>query len=241
MSAEKTKFETFGSGLKDVISALRDSVLFLLFIILLFAPSLVKDRLSAAGFKKGSIAGLEWEAQIQSAAEQTKEVAETVIQASENYKTVIEHLNELENQVNDPSIKAFIRNIGNLAETSQTELSTADRALKRSFAIQQKIVKQVNPSAFAESGWITLGRVSENRNSWISHLPPLTVDRTNARLLPGTKLKATEDIYLHAKPAEMRSPITGVVKEGETIEVIEVNYIRSRAGGWQYWARVQRR
>jgi hypothetical protein len=242
MATEKSRFEIFGSAVKDVVSALRDSVLFLLFLLLLFSPTTIKERLAAAGFTKGSIGGFEWEAQIKSAAEQTKTVGQAVEQASDNYGKLIERLNALEKQASDATVKDTLKNIGNEAEASRAELTVADRALKRSLAEQQQIVAQISPSAVADSGWIFLGRATEDKTAW-SPGSPQTVAPTTARPSAGTRLTMKDDAYLRGDgPSSARSsaPILGVAKVGQTVEVLDIDFSHAKAGGWFVWAKVRR-
>jgi len=83
-ASEGSRFERRVTLLKDLVSALRDGTLFILFLLLLFTPATMKEKLLAAGFTKGSIAGMEWEGQIRQSAEQTKEVGEAVSKAGDD-------------------------------------------------------------------------------------------------------------------------------------------------------------
>ena len=96
MPSEPNKIQNIISLIKDVIAALRDAVIFIVFLLLLFAPGMVNDRLVSAGFTKGSFAGMEWEAKIKSAAEETKSVGQSVDKATQNYTNLIDSLNALE-------------------------------------------------------------------------------------------------------------------------------------------------
>ncbi|MFL5494591.1 MAG: hypothetical protein ACJ8DC_09445 [Gemmatimonadales bacterium] len=242
MAPEKSRLEAFGAILKDVVSALRDSVLFLLFLLLLLTPGTIKARLADAGFTKGTIGGFEWEAQIQSAANQTKSVGQSVGQATDTYDKLIERLNELEKQVTDPAVRATVRNIGEAAQVSRTELTTADRALKRSLATQQQLVAEISPSAVADSGWIFLGKVSDDKKGWASGLPQ-TVTGASPQPSAGNKLTVRDDVYLRADgppAARASAPILGVAKVGDNVEVVDTDYSHARGGGWFLWAKVRR-
>ena len=242
MTTEKGTFETFGAVTKDVVSALRDGVLIILFVLLIFAPTTIKDRLVSAGFTKGSIGGFEWEAQIKSAAEQTKTVGNTVGQATENYSRLIERLSELEKKVTDPTVRAEVKNLGEVAETSRAELTTADRALKRSLATQQQVVAEIASSPVADSGWMFLGRVNEDKSAWYVNSPQ-TINPTPAPPSLGARLTVRDDAYLRADgPSNARASaaILGVAKVGETLRIDEVDYSHAKGGGWFVWAKVHR-
>ena len=241
MATEKSKLETYGAVTKDVVSALRDSVLFFLFLLLLITPTTIQKRLVSAGFTKGSIGGFEWEAQIKSAAEETKTVGQTVGQANENYSKLIERLSELEKKVTDRTVRAELKSIGDVAETSRAELMTADRALKRSLATQQQVVAQIASSVVPDSGWMFLGKVTEDKSAW-SVGSPQTVNSTSVLLPPGSTLTVRDNAYLRADgPSSARSSaaILGVVKVGETVKVDELDYSHAKGGGWFVWAKVR--
>lgn len=242
MGSEKSALESFSSVFKDLVSALRDGVLLLVFMLLLFAPGMVKQRLVAAGFTEGSIAGFEWRAQIQNASEQTKAAGQTVVQASQNYDALIERLDALQSKVSDPALKTEVKDIGEAAQSSRTELASADLALKRSLAAQQDVVSQIAPAAVTDAGWIYLGKVSEDKTSWASGSPQ-TVASVHAQLTAGDALSVRDDVYLRgdsASTSRATAPVLGVAKSGETLHVLAVDYSHAKGGGWFVWVKVQR-
>ena len=217
MAEKKGSLEQFTSALKNTVSALRDSVLFFLFVLLLFFPGTVKDRLLEAGFTKGNIAGLEWEGQLKQSAEQTKTVGEAVSKADETYNTLIDRLTELEKNVSDPMVRMSLTSIGADAKVSQGELVIADQALKRSLSTQQEIAEKLAPSSVPDKGWLFLGKVTENKNEWSSGSPE-TVATISAELITqGTKLTIRDDAYLRADSASGKhanASILSVVVDG---------------------------
>lgn len=242
MTNEKSKLETFGAVLKDVVSALRDSVLFLLFLLLLFAPATIKERLVSAGFTKGSIVGLEWEAQVKSVADQTKSVGQSVEQANEGYVKLIERLNEVEKKITDPSIKSEVKSIGSVAEASRGELASAGQTIKHSLAVQQQVIAEISPSSVANTGWIFIGKVTEDKAAWATGAPQ-TVNPTIAPIPSGARLTIRDDVYLHADSspsARSSAAILGTFKVGDSVEVIDVDYSHAKSGGWFVWAKVRR-
>lgn len=242
MATEKNKFEKAVAIFKDTLSALRDGLLFVVFLLLFFTPAKVNQRLKEAGFTKGSIAGFEWQAKLKEAAEQTKSVGQSVGQATEEYGRLIDRLKELENKVSDPSFKAEMKNIGVSAEESRMNLETADRTLKRSLATQQQVVAEVAFSSVVESGWMFLGKVTEDKTAWSSGSPK-TILSSPSPPPPGTALIVRDDAYLRGdSPSNSRAsaPILGVVKIGEALKVIEVDFSHAKSGGWFVWAKVRR-
>ena len=54
----------FVESAKGIVSVIRDGLITLVLILLLMMPKTINDRLMAAGVKKASIAGLDWEATV---------------------------------------------------------------------------------------------------------------------------------------------------------------------------------
>jgi hypothetical protein len=242
MAGEKSRTEVLGAALKDVMTALRDSVLFLLFVLLLFAPATIRDRLVEAGFTKGSIGGFEWEAQIRTAAETTKSAGHTVVQATADYDKLIERLAALEKQVTDPKVRSEIQGLEAVAASSRSELASADQAIRRSLVAQQQIVTQIAPQSVASAGWIYLGKVTEDKSQWVGGAPK-TVRAPSPAVSTGDRLTVTDDVYLRgdtASSARSSAPVLAVAKVGETVEVLELDYSHARGGGWFVWAKVRR-
>src|SRR4051794_40372653 len=106
MASDSSGVASVSSVVKDVISTLRDSVVFLVFLLLLLAPGTIKERLHAAGFTKGNIAGFEWQAELEKAAEQTKSAGQSVEEVAKNYDELLARIAELEKNVTNPAVKA---------------------------------------------------------------------------------------------------------------------------------------
>lgn len=243
MAENKSAIAQFSAAMKDVVSILRDTTIFLIFMLLLFAPSIINERLAAAGFTKGNIAGFEWQAQIRSATETTRTAGQTVEQATENYDQLIERINELEAQVSDPAVQRELNAINSVAKDSRTELATADQAIKRSLVAQQQLTTQFAPQLIEETGWIYVGKISEDKSSWLSG-SPTTITKIGWPIKEGQVLTIRDDVYLRADGAanaRSRAPVLSVVKVGQQVEVLEVEQSHARTGGWFVWLKVVRR
>jgi len=228
--------------LKDLVSTLRDLLLLVLFVLLLTKPKFINDRLVAAGFTKGSIAGFEWETQIKSSTEQTKAAGETVQKANENYSDLVARLNDLEHKVTDPTVKTEVKNLGQAAETSRLEIQAADTTLKRSLATQQQIVASIAPSSVADTGWIFAGRLNEQKTAWDPTDPP-TVSPSPLSFSIGVKLTVRDDVYLRADAptnAHTSASILGVARVGDQLEVLAQDPSHFKRGGWFMWLKVRR-
>jgi hypothetical protein len=228
--------------LKDLVSTVRDLLLLALFVLLLINPKFINDRLVAAGFTKGSIAGFEWEKQLQTSTEQTKAAGETVQKADENYSDLVARLNDLEHRVTDPAVKTEVKNLGQVAEKSRLEIQAADTTLKHSLAAQQQIFASIAPSSVADTGWIFAGKLNEEKTAWDPTDPP-TVSPSPLSFSPGMKLTVRDDVYLRADAttnAHASASILGVAHVGEQLEVLAQDPSHFKRGGWFIWLKVRR-
>ncbi len=235
------KLQTFTALLRDLVSSLRDMVIFLLFVLLLFAPTTIKDRLVAAGFTKGSIAGFEWEAQIKSVSETTKAAGVSVSQAKENYEQLVTKLKDLEQKVSDPAMQSEIQSLGQVANQSHADLTNIDDAIKRSLVSQQKFYARVDLPPPPESGWLYLGVVNQDKSAWSIRAPEVE-GKVNPLVSVGEDLHLGDNAYLRgdAEPGRFNlAPVLGVRARGELLEVTQVNYAPARIGGWVVWVKVR--
>ena len=243
MAEEQNRITAFGTLLKNLVAALRDAVIFLLFVLLLATPETIKQRLERAGFHEGEIAGFKWQAQLKNAAAETKSAGAQVEQASKEYETLLVRLKELESKVTTPEAKAAVREVNQAAAESQAQLESADKVLKRSLATQQDIVAQASPGSVAEAGWVYLGKISEDRSQWIEGSPKTVQAVPPKDLSRGARLAVKDDVYVRGdsgQSARSAAPIVGVAKTGETLTVTDVEYSHARGGGWFVWTKVRR-
>ncbi len=241
MAEESNKLQTFSASLRDLVSSLRDMVIFLLFVLLLFAPTSIKNRLEAAGFTKGSIAGFEWEAQVKSVAETTKAAGVSVSQAKESYEQLISKLGELEKTVSDPAVQSEIKSLGLVANQSHSDLTHVDDAIKRSLVSQQALYAKADLPPVPESGWMYLGVVDQDKGAWKVRAPEV-IGKLNPVINAGETLHLGDNAFLRgdAEPGRFNlAPVLGVRSRGEILEVTKVNYAPAKIGGWVVWVKVR--
>ena len=139
-------------------------------------------------------------------------------------------------------MKSEIKNIGGLAATSREELVSADRTIKKSLATQQQVVSQMTSSKANSAGWLFLGKVSQDKATWIAGSPQ-TINSIPLPINPGAKLTIRDDSYLRADGASnsrASSSIISVIKVGEVVDVDDVDFSHAKGGGWFTWAKVHR-
>jgi hypothetical protein len=131
---------------KDGFGLLREVFIVGIFILLLAAPGKVNRVLSAAGFTKMSLWGVEWEKLRDQAEEANAEAAKAVKtfeQVEGDLKTARKQLEELSRRVDDPAVKTDIQNLSAQIQASETKAAVADDTLKSSAAKQQYVLQEI--------------------------------------------------------------------------------------------------
>ncbi len=242
MSDSRSVWERFAAGLKDMASASRDGVLFLLFLLLLLAPKQMHDRLVLMGLTEGDILGFKWQAEIESSAEETKMAGQAVSTARDQYKTLVEQLDRLERSAPADAGPQLLSEIRSQAKASQKSLSNADARLKETLFAQQAIVREFEPAAVVDSGWIFVGLANEEKSAWADR-PQTTLQVAAPTALTG-RLTVADGVYLREEALggeRSAAPIVTVAKTGEIVEVISApEFVHAAKGGWFVWVKVRR-
>lgn len=242
MAEGKSNLESFVGMSKDVVSLSRDAIILLVFVLLLLSPATINGVLVAAGFTEGSIAGFTWKKEIEAAEEKSKDAGQAFSKLEAQLLEFKEELKEVGQKTDDPEAKSAIVELDKKVESAQRNAQSANEAVKSSLLTQQQIIQQVSPTAAPKAaGWIYLGKVQEDKTRWISG-HPATVAPIEADLKPPTLLKIQYDTYLRGDAdsgTRSASTVSGVLKAGEMVEVVEVDYSHMKRGGWAVWAKVR--
>jgi len=227
--------------LKDLLGVLRDCIVFILFVLLLFFPSKINQVLRDAGFTKGSIAGFTWEKEISASAQQAKGAGQAVTSLEGKLQEFADRLEEIQKQAHDSSVKSSIQKLSKDVESSQQEVRSANQAVKNSLLTQQRIIEQVAPTTIETTGWLYLGKVTEDKKTWTPGYP-INIPPVDAVLSPGTRVTIRDSAYLRGDTtsgSRSSSSILSVLRVGETVEIFQVDYSHAIGGGWFVWAKVR--
>jgi hypothetical protein len=234
------------AGTKDFIAVLREGALVAVFLLLLLAPGWIKERLRAAGFQKGSIAGMEWEAEIQASSNQAKDAGQAITDIQPKLQEMAEQLAKLADTATDPQAAQAIRDLTSTVEASQRKVSEADAAVKSALVTQQQVLAQAAPAAVQTKGWMYVGKLDHSKTRWEAG-SPVTIEPTAAPLTPDRTVKIKDDVYLRdpdAGPGKRASAkIAAVARVGESVKILEVDTSspdNTPGGGWFVWAKVAR-
>jgi hypothetical protein len=240
-SLEKMRAEKVVSIVKDGLTAFRDLTVVTVFVLLLAFPSVVNNRLADAGITK--LSGPGFEVQIADSSKQTKSAGLVISDLQAKLSDYGQRLDELSDRTKDADIKSSIKQLWADVKASQTSAGVADSALKSSLLTQQQIMEQVAPARVEKSGWMFLGKTSQDKKEWAQGSPQ-TVLPVPADVSTGSTLKVRDDAYLRedAQPEYHASArVLLVVRSGDSVQVTQPpDYSPAKGGGWFVWVKVKR-
>ena len=109
---------------KDLLSLLRDLLLFLILLVLLVRPSWLNDVLIAAGITKAEILGFEWQKELEAAIVETAESKAQVKELETQLLTLSDGVEELGRQ---PDANARANAVGRLKTDIRKSHAAAER------------------------------------------------------------------------------------------------------------------
>jgi len=226
---------------KSSITLLREILIVCGILVLITSPTTIKETLTEAGIK--SIAGVEFKDDLKKSEDETKKVANEISVLKDSLDILTAMLDEAINQTTDSETKKELASIQSTIQTTTQKAYNLDDNLRSSLSRQEALINQFDKTANVEkqTGWIFLAKINEAKTEWDVSIPK-TILETDLPIESGDLLKISTDTYLRKDTTGQKSTaeILSVVKKGETVEVIKVDFSHARAGGWFMWAKVFR-
>jgi hypothetical protein len=125
--------------IKNLLSVVKDSILLVLFLLLLFFPGMLNSILERAGFTEGSIMGFTWKEK----ALQSKEVADSSQQIANQATLQVEQMQvQLDNLSRKLSTLSTPANNSQVSEMVASLDSSKKRASKYNLELRKNLVQQ---------------------------------------------------------------------------------------------------
>jgi hypothetical protein len=242
------------SLIKDGSNIARDLIFLILFVLLLRWPATLSNMLKSAGVTEVNAGIFTWKQQLQDSADQNKAAAQANSAATDSLSTVQAALSSIAEQSKDPAIKAQATQALGQVNGSLSSLQNVDQSLTKSLVTQQTILQtptatqaSSQPGAPAATivsaqGWVYLGEADANRQRWL--IPPQPKVAANSPVPQvGQTITLTDDLYLRADKAAgqtyNQAPITGAVRSGSQVKVLDLQPSHALNGGLFLWAKIQ--
>lgn len=220
---------------KNLFALLRDMVLFLLFVVIIFYPAQLGDWFGKSKLQSFKGFGIELQAAEQ-AKQQALAAGDAVAQSKTQTEATLQTLDEIVKQ--RPDLAAVVAPLQAQVSQSQKTLAAADNRLVSAVVNQQEaLAKAGAPGAATLQGWVYLGSIDEGRTRWnrqnVSGAWPVSKGETRT---------VTDALYVRAAGApnaRATARALGAVQEGKTITIEDIDTSgHLRAGGWTVWARI---
>ncbi|MCC6370572.1 MAG: hypothetical protein IT236_06195 [Bacteroidia bacterium] len=228
--------------IKEILASLRELILILVFIMVLFAPKLVNTILNSAGFVQGNIMGFEWKSKVDSLNKNSRDMGTLVSQISDqripNISSAIE---SLEKKIKDPALKDTLMTIKMQLSDIQVATKQADDIIQQSI-IQQEHFTPEKEIFTVQNGWFYGGHVKDNKKEWMKGAAK-NIESNEPPTAKGASVKLNSDTYLRKDTDGgfyTKSPVISVLEKDAEFEVQEIGYTKALKGGYFIWIKVQK-
>lgn len=233
--AENGRFHNFVNVTTDTFGLVREIFIVTLFVLLLFWPTAFSALLTRVGISKvptpfGDI--------------DVKEAGNTVAALNRGLTDTVSRLQEIQATNRDPKGKQELKEVSDYLQDLQEQAQATDQSLKTNLASQQAALEKTSPQSAQLTGWLFLGRVTEDKSRWAKEGPKDVAPTLSAMFTVGQRFTVTAPAYVHDNaPAggHFGGKLIGVISTGERVEVIAPpEYSHAIAGGFFLWLNVKR-
>lgn len=141
------------SSAKDMMALLRDLLLFIIALLLLFFPGVFNNILIRAGFEEGEIVGLKWKKSYAQNDQALKEARVVINDLRDQLTITNKSLDSLKAQMTDPKLLSTVENLqarnNEIGSTSGKRLASVSKVIEMSAPLVENAQRSVAP----ESDW----------------------------------------------------------------------------------------
>lgn len=138
---------------KDLVALLRDSLLFVIGLLLLFFPNRLNDVLVKAGFEEGSVVGFKWKAGLAKSDLALRESQSVNYTLKSQLDSMSKLLREAQSKITDPQFKVKVSE----AEKKNAQIKAFSRSTQQSISStlssNSALVKSAQESVNQNSSW----------------------------------------------------------------------------------------
>lgn len=194
---------------KELLSLSKDALIVGVAGTFLFYPSHIKHILQESGLSKLSAFGVSVE------------------------------LKEEEKKLAQAQTEVTSKNAAAAAGAGDTPAEASNRPVDPDFLKTVQDVARTAPQLLPRSGWVFLGRVTEDKARWTEGGSVSTTAAWPVK--PEDVVTVRSDVYVRADSNDKwrsSAPITSVAKVGDRLKVVQLDYSPARSGGLYAWAKV---
>lgn len=146
-------FVTAATTGKDVITLLRDAMLFLMAVLLIVWPGTFNNILVNAGFEEGSFAGLKWKNKLSQADTELVSAQSTIADLKVQNDKLAQALAEAKSQSVNPDLKAQIASLSQVNQQVMAASSKVQASVGSTISDNTPLVQKLESSRGAVTTW----------------------------------------------------------------------------------------
>jgi len=231
---QKRNIENF----RSFFALIREVLIVVAIIMLVVFPPSIKSILDKAGIK--SFAGFEFRDELKESQLETLNTIAEVEMLQDSLEVLKDKLEEAISQADDSQTRENLENIKYTIDATSQQAMSVDNNLKSSLIKQDDLLSRISQDTKNLEGWAYLGKVNERKDKWENGQPE-TILSVKLPIATGTTLTFKTGTYLRSDNQKQKSKaeVVSVVKSGEKVNVLEVEYSHAKGGGWFIWAKVR--
>jgi hypothetical protein len=241
----ESRFRAFIDVTKDSATLLREIVIILLIVGLVFWTDYFREVAQKLGLKGVDVAGIALSLDESQTA--TKTAAGDVSNLQQQVNQLASRLQSLQDAAKGTKLSSEVDSFVSLVTNLSDRTNAADQSLSSSLVKQQQVLNEASPasSAAATIGWIFLGQVDESKTAWGGEgARTISPSVDPAAIQKGTVITLENSTFLYgdAKSGHhFEGPVLSALPRGAQVSVLDnPDYSHAIRGGYFVWVKVSR-
>jgi cytoskeletal protein RodZ len=138
---------------KDLVALLRDLVLFVLALLLLFFPATLNNVLTNAGFEEGSFVGFKWKPKLLNSDAALQEAQALITDLREQNEKLSRALADAQSELNDPALKEKLAKLQEVNKQLSVTSSKVENSVASIIASNAPLVEKVQNEVDTNTKW----------------------------------------------------------------------------------------
>ncbi len=138
---------------KDAVALLRDLLLLVLVLLLLFLPHKINQVLSEAGFEEGTFVGIKWKPKLLKSDEALKEAQVLITDLKEQNEKMSKALADAQNKLNDRALKEYLTSLEKTNQQLNATSTKVENSVASTIASNASLIERVQGDGEEGTKW----------------------------------------------------------------------------------------
>ena len=239
MSENKT---TGVSRVKEYIGLIREVLVVLIVLAIFLLPDQINSTLNHIGITEFDFLGLKAKIEKEANLETLTEL-ENFKELNSEYQSAIDSLIEQLGACDSNSeVSNYLDSLQGSFNKSNLMIEAKSQMLASQIETQQTILERKYKAPVEKSGWLFVGKISEDKSKWLADSPrnikPIAANISDIKAL---ELVTKNEVYLREEGSPLernQAPIKAVIPSNTKLEVKDIEFSHAKGGGWFVWVKV---